>query len=49
MINKNILNKVEELKKNNYEAIALIGSYARGEEKKYSDIDIVCFLKENDE
>ena len=49
MINKNILNKVEELKKNNYEAIALMGSYARGEEKKYSDIDIVCFLKGNDD
>ncbi|MCG8569786.1 MAG: nucleotidyltransferase domain-containing protein [Spirochaetes bacterium] len=48
MLDKCILKKIEELKKQDYNAIALMGSYARGDEKKYSDVDIVCFLKDND-
>lgn len=41
--------KIEELKDENIQAIGLMGSYARGEGKKYSDVDIVCFLKSHAE
>lgn len=47
MFSQNISARINRIDKTNLRAIALMGSYARGEAKKYSDIDIVCFLKEN--
>lgn len=46
MINDFILERVEKLKKEKgIISIAVTGSYARNEEEKYSDIDILCIKK----
>lgn len=45
MINKIIEKKVDGIDKTDIEAIGLMGSYSRGEEKRFSDVDIVCILK----
>ena len=46
MIKDFILDRVEKLKKENgIISIALTGSYARNQEEKYSDIDILCIKK----
>lgn len=43
----NILNKkLSMLDKSQLEAIGLMGSYSRGDARKYSDIDIVCIVKD---
>ncbi|MCG8643504.1 MAG: nucleotidyltransferase domain-containing protein [Desulfobacterales bacterium] len=46
MFSKAITQRIKEIHKEKLEAIALMGSYARNDANKYSDIDIVCFLKE---
>jgi len=38
--------KVNEIDKSEVEAIGLMGSYSRGEAKLYSDVDLVCLLKQ---
>lgn len=45
MLKKKIIERINKIDKKNIEAIALMGSYARNEAEKYSDIDIVCFVK----
>lgn len=47
MVNVILERKISEIDKSDIEAIGLMGSYSRGEEKKYSDVDIVCILKKN--
>lgn len=46
---KDVKNKINPiLKKNGVRKAAIFGSYARGEEKKRSDIDILIEYKKND-
>ncbi|WP_069650135.1 nucleotidyltransferase domain-containing protein [Caloranaerobacter ferrireducens] len=49
MFSESIAERIKKIDREELEAIALMGSYARGEACKYSDIDIVCFLKEGNE
>lgn len=46
MLSNIIMQRINKINRENLEAIALMGSYARNVAKKYSDIDIVCFLKD---
>lgn len=43
MYSQKIIARIDAIDKTKLLAIALMGSYARGEAGKYSDIDIVCF------
>lgn len=43
MLPENVTKEIDRLKKKNYKAIALMGSFARGDELEYSDVDIDCF------
>lgn len=47
MINEILERKINEIDKTNIESMGLMGSYSRGEAKKYSDVDIVCILKKD--
>lgn len=49
MLSKKFNVYIEKLKKDKTKAIALMGSFARGDEKKYSDVDIVCFTDKKEE
>ncbi len=46
MLPQSILRRVDEIDRARLQGIALMGSYARGEAKLYSDVDVVCFTKE---
>lgn len=47
MFSAEINQRIRDIKRQNLNSIALMGSYARTQAKKFSDIDIVCFLKEH--
>lgn len=47
MFSQKINARIDAVDKENLLAIALLGSYARGEAGKYSDIDILCLSEEN--